>query len=215
MRQFTWEEYYGGFFDWSTSTQIAYSRNLTSYGPPDEVFEVAEEIAYGHEKYASNFILNAMDAGVRFTPEQVIEGSIFLQKDALNKMALCASRTFSREELEDVYQVVDDATFELLSKRACIDIFAEDEEPNSFEDDAFPDDSENNSEESASKAGFFAALFASLGIAKSHGHRHSGKCDGDCAHCPPHYGYRYGRWYYGHGHQYGCEFGGNKGDGSL
>lgn len=23
----------------------------------------------------------------------------------------------------------------------------------------------------------------------------------------------YGRWYYGHGHVYGCEFGGNRGDG--
>ena len=45
--------------------------------------------------------------------------------------------------------------------------------------------------------------------------RHPGHCTGDCANCPPHYGYRYGRWYYGHGHQHGCEFGGNKGDGSL
>ena len=43
--------------------------------------------------------------------------------------------------------------------------------------------------------------------------KHSGKCDGDCKNCPPHYGYRYGRWYYGHGHIEGCEFGGNKGDG--
>lgn len=32
--------------------------------------------------------------------------------------------------------------------------------------------------------------------------------------CPPHYGYRYGRWYYGHDHVHGCEFGGNKGSGS-
>ena len=44
--------------------------------------------------------------------------------------------------------------------------------------------------------------------------KHSGKCDGDCANCPPHYGYRYGRWYYGHDHIEGCEFGGNKGSGS-
>ena len=40
--------------------------------------------------------------------------------------------------------------------------------------------------------------------------KHSGKCDGDCANCPPHYGYRYGRWYYGHSHSEGCVFGGNK-----
>ena len=40
--------------------------------------------------------------------------------------------------------------------------------------------------------------------------KHSGRCDGDCANCPAHYGYRYGRWYYGHSHTEGCEFGGNK-----
>ena len=40
--------------------------------------------------------------------------------------------------------------------------------------------------------------------------KHNGKCDGDCANCPPHYGYRYGRWYYGHSHTEGCTFGGNK-----
>jgi len=45
--------------------------------------------------------------------------------------------------------------------------------------------------------------------------RHNGICDGNCASCPPHYGYRYGRWYYGHSHSYGCEFGGNKGDGGF
>ena len=47
----------------------------------------------------------------------------------------------------------------------------------------------------------------------SSGKPHNGKCNGDCANCPPHYGYRHGRWYYGHGHIEGCEFGGNKGDG--
>ena len=39
----------------------------------------------------------------------------------------------------------------------------------------------------------------------------NGRCDGDCSNCPAHYGYRYGRWYYGHGHQHGCERGGNGG----
>lgn len=44
---------------------------------------------------------------------------------------------------------------------------------------------------------------------------HNGRCNGDCANCPPHYGYRYGRWYYGHDHVHGCEFGGNKGSGTM
>ncbi|MCQ2482917.1 MAG: hypothetical protein MJ153_05485 [Clostridia bacterium] len=36
------------------------------------------------------------------------------------------------------------------------------------------------------------------------------KCCGNCSVCPDHYGYRYGRWYFGKNHSYGCEFGGNK-----
>ncbi len=45
--------------------------------------------------------------------------------------------------------------------------------------------------------------------------KHNGRCDGDCANCPPHYGYRHGRWYYGHDHIEGCEFGGNRGGGGI
>lgn len=44
---------------------------------------------------------------------------------------------------------------------------------------------------------------------------HSGRCNGDCANCPPHYVYRYSRWYYGHDHTHGCEFGGNKCGGDM
>jgi hypothetical protein len=62
-----------------------------------------------------------------------------------------------------------------------------------------------------------AAIFAgaSAGVSLAQGRRHNGRCNGDCANCPPHYGYRYGRWYYGHDHVHGCEFGGNKGSGSM
>ena len=64
--------------------------------------------------------------------------------------------------------------------------------------------------------GFFGTLFAVLGAFAGADDgkkkkKDTGRCDGDCANCPPHYGYRYGRWYYGHGHRYGCTRGGNGG----
>ena len=65
------------------------------------------------------------------------------------------------------------------------------------------------------RAGFFGLLFGILGAFAGAGNRgkkhHSRRCDGNCANCPPHYGYRYGRWYYGHGHMRGCQRGGNGG----
>lgn len=64
------------------------------------------------------------------------------------------------------------------------------------------------------KPGLLATLMtlvAGVSLASRSGKKHSRHCDVNCANCPHHYGYRYGRWYYGKGHQYGCEFGGNKG----
>ena len=45
--------------------------------------------------------------------------------------------------------------------------------------------------------------------------KHPNRCTGDCINCPDHYGYRHGRWYYGHHHTHGCEFGGHGGNGEL
>ena len=45
--------------------------------------------------------------------------------------------------------------------------------------------------------------------------KESTRCNGDCEHCPPHYGNRYGRRYYGKGHSSGCERGGNGGPGKF
>ena len=61
-------------------------------------------------------------------------------------------------------------------------------------------------------AGLFAMLLGAQMLSGSGSKvRDSRYCNGDCDNCPPHYGYRYGRWYYGHGHQGGCERGGNGG----
>ena len=68
------------------------------------------------------------------------------------------------------------------------------------------------------KLGFLSKLglaFAVGSLLDKKSQSHDGHCTGDCANCPPHYGYRYGRWYYGHDHTHGCEFGGNKGGGGL
>ena len=73
-----------------------------------------------------------------------------------------------------------------------------------------------NLEERAEKPNVCAGLFllfagAELISGLSSKANRAHHCNGDCENCPPHYGYRYGRWYYGHGHQRGCERGGNGG----
>lgn len=118
-----------------------------------------------------------------------------------------------KELLEDLWGTVDDEVLERVAARNRVKLFDD-----GSEDDALDSAIYDELTPAAPKIGFFTKLFAGIGIAGALSSSHSvhpGHCTGDCANCPPHYGYRYGRWYYGQGHQHGCEFGGNKGDGSL
>ncbi len=211
----TWDDFYERFYDLSHSTQKSYSYKLTDYGPADEVFEVLSEFAFYDQKFASRFASKALDGGVHFTPEHALEITNLIEKPVLSRMAETAVPAFNREQLEEIYMLIDDATFERISKKQNIDIFA-DEEP---EEEYEPDDDIEFVEPQPKKLGFFGTLFAVVAGASlasgSKRKQHNGRCDGDCVNCPPHYGYRYGRWYYGHDHQHGCEFGGNRGSGHM
>lgn len=39
-----WQTFYERFFDWASSTQVHRVRQLTSFGPSDQVAEVAQEL---------------------------------------------------------------------------------------------------------------------------------------------------------------------------
>ena len=212
MKQMIWDDYYGGVYDWSPSTRKNYTYRLSDYGSADEVWEVAQELAFQDEAFATKFLEKALAAGVRFTPEQVLEMVGTVGESVLSKIAEQTDVPFDREQLEEIYMMIDDASFQRISRRAKIDVF--DDGPTGYEQ---PEQIQYILPKKK-KVGLFTALaaFAAGSALAGRGRKkHDGHCDGDCANCPPHYGYRYGRWYYGKGHQYGCEFGGNKGDGSL
>ena len=212
MKQMTWEEYYDRFYDWSPSTQKSYAYRLSDYGPADEVWEVAQELAFQDEAFAAKFLEKALAAGVRFSPDQVLEMVGTVEESILGKIAEQTDVPFDREQLEEIYMMIGDASFQKISRRAKINVL--DDEPAGHEQ---PEQVQYILPKKK-KVGLFTALaaFAAGSALVGKGKKkHDGHCDGDCANCPPHYGYRYGRWYYGKGHQYGCEFGGNKGDGSL
>lgn len=206
-----WDTYYEKFYDWATSTQIRKMSSLTSFGASSEVTEVAQE--YMDEAAASRLIKKAVAYSVQFAPEEIYDLSGCCNQEAMNVLLDSAKCNFTQEQLEDLWGTVDDDVLERVAARNHVKLFddgaEEYEQDSSFYDDPIP---------AAPKIGFFTKLLAGIGIAGalSSSHTgHPGRCTGDCANCPPHYGYRYGRWYYGHGHQHGCEFGGNKGDGSL
>ena len=82
------------------------------------------------------------------------------------------------------------------------------------------DDLEMPEDTTKKKGGFWSALALLVGLSSSGAgvsskKKDTGRCDGDCANCPPHYGYRHGRWYYGKDHTEGCTRGGNRGGGGM
>lgn len=217
MKDMSWDEYYAGFYDWSLSTQKSYSYRLTDFGSEEEVFEVVNEFAFYDSKFATKFVKKALAAGVRFLPEHILEMAILIDKPVLSKAAESASGTFDREQLEEIHMLIEDTSFDCIARKAKIDIFADD--VTDAEESEYNEPEYNEPVSQKKGLGFWGTLFAfataigSVSGSKKKGH--NGRCNGDCANCPPHYGYRYGRWYYGHDHVHGCEFGGNKGSGSM
>ena len=208
-----WDTYYEKFYDWATSTQISRMPSLTSFGVSSEVTEVAQE--YMDEKAASRLIKKAIAYGVQFTPDEIYDLSGCCNTSAMNDLLKASKCTFTQEQLEDLWGAADVEVLELVAKRNHVTLFEDDEiEDTDTEDDSFLEEPMQNEP----KLGFFSKLGLTLGIASVLDNKkesHHGRCTGDCANCPPHYGYRYGRWYYGHDHTHGCEFGGNKGGGGL
>ena len=132
-------------------------------------------------------------------------------EEALYRKAVSFGVRFTDEELEEMGRM----EFDYSENQ---DGFESADDTTQFEQDLTTlfdtlDRLETSTQPQPKKPGLFSAIIGLLsGSPKDRKKRRTPhRCDGDCDHCPAHYGYRYGRWYYGHGHQYGCQRGGNGG----
>ena len=189
------------FYEWAESTQISRLSSLTDFGPSDEIVEVVQN--FYDEKIATRLVRKALDYGVKFTTDEIIELRSWVSDEIYPVLVQANSDPYTYEKLDELYGFVDDKIIEKLAKKNKV---------------RSPMDEEPEEVEQVKGPGFWGTLFAILGAVSSDSYSskpHNGRCNGDCANCPPHYGYRYGRWSYGHDDTRGCEFGGNKGGGGL
>lgn len=229
MRQYTWDEYYEKFYDWAESTQVRNLSGLTSLGSADEVGEIIIELQV-NVPAANRLLRKAVEAKLAFSGYDLTEFVYINDKELVTAAVRNSAKRLTDEDMEDLYCEIDDEVIIEICKQWNIllpeDLREEyeDEEPDELEEEPIEEVSINIDdfvpEPPAPKLGFFGTLAAilagaSAGVSSNQSRRHNGRCNGDCANCPPHYGYRYGRWYYGHDHVHGCEFGGNKGSGSM
>ena len=221
----TWEVFYDSFYDWADSTQVSNISKLTTFGPSAEVCEIAQ--ALFDEKAAARLIKKAMAAGVRFTSEEVVELDGCVDETLFSELAVTASTPFTADDLDTISCSLSETALKTVACKshvrldednlvvlplnemdALVDRMLEDLGQT---EEGFEEDDQKPRYRKAGKPGIGVFLLGALAALGEKNEKQSSRCNGDCANCPPHYGYRYGRWYYGHGHRYGCQRGGNGG----
>lgn len=211
----TWDDFECYYSDWNEELLARRIGKLNDFGDPESVCDVI--MCMPNSKLEDALYDRAIKKGVKFTREQLENmGHVELQlKNALDNF-------ITEEQIDQVSRDV-----------AVLNARLDDDYP-------ILTPEEQRKENAKGVLKFFGVIAAVIlgifgvflsviiGLTKQYGgsnhrssswgsfgrHSHKKKgrhCDGDCANCPAHYGYRYGRWYYGHGHQWGCERGGDGG----
>lgn len=161
---------------------------LSCLPDPEPVYELIDKITSKPTHFTEEDVLTLL-------PNLPDEESIY-------QLVNSTDAVFTENGLNELYDYgVDESLIRKISKRSGIPYADPDE----------PDEEISLKEAQPKKPGLFSSILMGMALAGSHKPKSTGRCTGDCAHCPPHYGYRYGRWYYGHGHTHGSEFCGNGG----
>ena len=126
MRPLTWEEYYSNFDSWAESTREQYVSRLSSIGSHDEVAAIVNSIYT--ERNASKLLNMALDAGVKFTSDDIflMNGSVDGQTldRAKKTVDVIAERKARKKANRDAFwqgvgetMIVDDAIDVLFGKK--------------------------------------------------------------------------------------------------
>ena len=222
-----WNEFYERFKDGDYDFVLKEYLFLKSYGPSSEVLEIVE--IFDKDAHRITFLSSAHRFGTVFQPEDFKKLSHYLNDEKLCDYILSSSnRKYTKDELKLVEGYVSDEAIQFVADKNGIEYF--DENPFSKHVE-FPESNHDSNTEGyhpkkrQTAGNLFKGLLGGVAILGGiflgtifHSANKMNKprvCNGDCANCPPHFGYRYGRWYYGHDHVGGCEFGGNRGSGRI
>ena len=217
-----WSYFYDKYYDLSDSKLKSYIALLEDIDSGSELVDVVVDIE--NKEIKALLVRKAMEFKVEFDQDDFQRLDDEIPSNLYVKLAREGNITFGTNDevaqaLSSIWdEVANDALYQRAIKSGLQ--FTQEQLERIGKDEASYEESQPVSNNTGCGClglllGFGFLFGNGSGDNSRHGtkKRHNGRCDGDCANCPPHYGYRYGRWYYGHGHNYGCEFGGNKGGG--
>ena len=170
-------------------------------------------MSYFEEKDASRFLRKAIAHNVTFTADEIVELINFCDTATANILVQTAKCYFSQEQLDDMYGSVDDVILEEKSplpplRNESIDMSAY--KSATYHSCTVPN-SPPQKHGTGAFGGFLKGLIQLILIICTGGlliifFIIAELVKGSSKPSPkPHYGYRYGRWYYGTGHRYGCQ----------
>lgn len=129
----SWSRFYDAFYDWKPEYAKARLQSVTDFGSDDEVLEVVQELFWDDEYEASRLIMRALDAGVRFKDENIVELTSHCNEDTIKQVVFLSRLLLTEESLEELYgNVSDDIIIEVAKEqnlRLPEDLTEEEERP--------------------------------------------------------------------------------------
>ena len=112
-----WEEYYDKLGDWATSTAVSRLSKLESLGPPDEIIDAINQIAFEDEKGATRLLKKAVAAGVQFTGDQLSELFLICDEAVINQAIQNSAAGFRADDLDALYGFCDEEALVEIAKK--------------------------------------------------------------------------------------------------
>ncbi len=114
----TWSRFYDAFYDWSPEYAKARLQSVMDFGTDDEVLEVVQELFWDDEYEASRLVMRALEYGVRFTDENIVELTSLCDEDTIKQVVFLSKLLLTEESLEELYgNVSDDIIIEIAKER--------------------------------------------------------------------------------------------------
>lgn len=114
----SWSRFYDAFYDWKPEYAKARLQSVTDFGSDDEVLEVVQELFWDDEYEASRLIIRALDAGVRFKDENIVELTSHCNEDTIKQVVFLSRLLLTEESLEELYgNVSDDIIIEVAKEQ--------------------------------------------------------------------------------------------------
>lgn len=106
----TWQQYYDQFYDWADSTQVSRISSISDFSgaKTEEIIEAA--LSFADEGPATRLIKRALEGGVRFSAEDVLEVLAWVREDFRADFAEKAVTPFAEEDMDALRTLLPEKT---------------------------------------------------------------------------------------------------------